>query len=102
MSTSPTGEHHNGAAAGEPLEDKMHQIRELLFGETKRENDARLAALEARVREFEQSMHRRLEALQASIDTLAREVGNERKRSLEQLASSIGELGDKVRRISAD
>lgn len=102
MSTSPFGEKHNGAASGEPFDDKMQQIRELLFGETKRESDARIALIEARVRELEQSMHRRLEAIQASIDTLARDVGNDRKRSLEQLAQSISELGDKVRRIGTD
>lgn len=102
MSTSPFGEKQNGAASGEPFDDKMQQIRELLFGETKRESDARIALIEARVRELEQSMHRRLEAIQASIDTLARDVGNDRKRSLEQLAQSISELGDKVRRIGTD
>lgn len=102
MSTSPFSEKHNGAATSEPFDDKMHQIRELLFGETKRESDARLTGIEARMREFEQSVHRRLDIIQASIETLARDVGNDRKRSLDQLALSISELGDKVRRIGTD
>jgi hypothetical protein len=102
MSTSPYGGYRNGAYAPEALEDKMQQIRELLFGEFKRDSDARLALIEARVRELEQGLHRKLDAIQARLDTIALEGANERRRSLEQLAESIGELGEKVRRISVD
>jgi hypothetical protein len=102
MSTSPHADKPNGSAAAEPFDDKMHQIRELLFGESKRESDARIALVEARVREMEQSLHRRLDAIQSSIEALARDVASDRKRSIDQLASSISELGEKVRRIGAD
>jgi len=101
MNTSPFGDNRNGPA-GFDYDDKMQQIRELLFGEFKRDSDARLALIEARVRELEQGMHRRLDAIQASIDTLSRDVAADRKRSLEQLAQSVTELGEKVRRIGAD
>ncbi|MGD9806367.1 MAG: hypothetical protein AB7E81_13850 [Hyphomicrobiaceae bacterium] len=102
MSTSPYSDKRNGTAGVEPFDDKMQQIRELLFGEFKRDSDARVALIEARVRELEQQMHRRLEALQASIDTLSRDVTADRKRSLEQLAQNISELGDRVRRIGTE
>lgn len=80
----------------------MHQIRELLFGEFKRDSDARLALIEARVRELEQGLHRKLDAIQARLDTLGADVSADRRRSLDQLASSIDELGDKIRRIGLD
>jgi len=102
MSTQPFGDYRNGIAAHEPFEDKMQQIRELLFGEFKRDSDARLALIEARVRELEQGLHRKLDAIQASLETLSGDVAAERRRSLEQLAQSINELGDKVRRIGVD
>lgn len=102
MSTSPFGDYRNGGVAPEPFEDKMHQIRELLFGEFKRDSDARLALIEARVRELEQGMNRKLDAIQASLDALAREVTADRRRGLDQLAQGIAELGEKVRRIGAD
>lgn len=102
MSTSPFGEYRNGSAGVEPFEDKMQQIRDLLFGEFKRDSDARLALIEARVRELEQGMHRKLDAIQASLAALSTDVTAERRRSLDQLAQSIGELGEKVRRIAAE
>lgn len=102
MSTSPFGEYRNGVAAAEPFEDKMHQIRELLFGEFKRDSDARLALIEARVRELEQSMSRKLDAIQASLDALGKDVTTDRRRSLDQLAQGIADLSEKVRRIGID
>ena len=102
MSTSPFGDFRNGSGAIEPFDDKMQQIRELLFGEFKRDSDARLALIEARVRELEQGMHRKLDAIQASLDALSGSVTAARKRSLDQLAQSIGELSEKVRRIGSE
>lgn len=102
MSTSPFGEYRNGLAAHDPLDDKMQQIRDLLFGEFKRDSDARLALVEARVRELEQGLHRKLDAIQARLDALGDEVGAERRRSFDQLAQSMVELGEKVRRIGVD
>ncbi len=102
MSTSPFGDFRNGLSAHEPLEDKMQQIRDLLFGEFKRDSDARLALVEARVRELEQGLHRKLDAIQARLDALGDEVGAERRRSFDQLAQSMLELGEKVRRIGVD
>lgn len=102
MSTSPLGEFRNGLGASEPFDDKMQQIRELLFGEFKRDSDARLALVEARVRELEQGIHRRLDAIQSSIEALSRDAINDRRRSLDQLAESIAELGEKVRRIGSE
>jgi hypothetical protein len=102
MSTSPYGDYRNGSGLSEPFDDKMQQIRELLFGEFKRDSDARLALIEARVRELEQGMHRRLDAIQASLDALSGSVTVDRKHTLDQLAQSIAELGEKVRRIGAD
>ena len=99
MSTSPFGDYRNGTAAAEPFEDKMQQVRDLLFGEFKRDSDARLALIEARVRELEQGMHRKLDAIQASLDRLAGDVAADRRRSFEMLSQSIAELGDKVRRM---
>ncbi|MBS0241670.1 MAG: hypothetical protein JSS20_05790 [Proteobacteria bacterium] len=102
MSSSPFGEYRNGVSASEPLEDKMQQIRDLLFGEFKRDSDQRLALVEARVRELESGLHRKLDAIQARLDALASDVSADRRRSLDRLADSIAELGEKVRRIGAD
>lgn len=98
----PFGEFRNGHAANEQFEDKMQQIRELLFGEFKRDSDARLALIEARVRELEQGLHRKLDAIQARLETLGGDVAAERRQSFEQLAASVTELGERVRQIARD
>jgi hypothetical protein len=51
------------------------------------------------VRELEQGLHRKLDAIQASLEVLSSDVAAERRRSLDQLAESIDELGHKIRRI---
>ncbi|MDX2158642.1 MAG: hypothetical protein SFW09_19245 [Hyphomicrobiaceae bacterium] len=100
MSTSPFGEFRNGSGAHEPFEDKMQQIRELLFGEFKRDSDARLALIEARVRELEQGLHRKLDAIQARLDQMSGDVANERRQSFDDLARHVVELGERIGQIS--
>lgn len=81
-------------------DDKMEQIRDLLFGEFKRESDARLALMEARLREIETTLTRRLEAVEARLDALNGEINAERRMSFDELSRSVFELGDRIRRIS--
>lgn len=88
------------ALARELLDDKMEQIRELLYGEFKRDNDARIALLEARVRELESGLHRKLDAIQSRLETLTVEIKSDRLAAFDQLASAVTELGDRVRHIS--
>ena len=100
MSSSPYGEYRNGHDASSPFDDKMHQIRELLFGEFKRDSDQRLALVEARVRELEQGLHRKLDAIQARLDQMSADLGAERRQSFEELARSVGELGNSISEIA--
>jgi hypothetical protein len=100
MSTSPFGDYRNGSAALEPFDDKMQQIRDLLFGEFKRDSDARLALIEARVRELEQGIHRKLDAIQARLDQLAGDVAVDRRQSFDELARHVVELGERIGQIS--
>jgi hypothetical protein len=99
MSTAPY-EYRNGASTGLPFDDKMQQIRELLFGEFKRDSDARLALIEAQVREVEQGLHRKLDAIQSRLDALAGTVTNERQQSFDELAQSLSDLSRRVQEIA--
>jgi hypothetical protein len=80
-------------------ERKMDQIRELIYGEAKREQEARIATLEMRVRELEVGLIRRLDALQARLDAMSGEITSERRTQFDELARSILDLGERVRRI---
>ena len=70
------------AAAGSQSDQKMDQVRELLFGEFEREVRARLNAMEAR------------------IEALATTTDRDRRRQFEELSRAISELGTHVGTIS--
>ena len=53
MNATSPGELWSGAAPTEATDDRLEQIRDLLYGEFKREHEARLRALETRVKELE-------------------------------------------------
>lgn len=100
MNATSLGELRNGAAQAEATDDKLEQIRDLLHGELKRDHDGRLRALEARIKDLEGDIHRKLDALQARVEALASESVAERRSSFDELSRSIFELGDRIRRIS--
>ena len=60
-------------------DDRMDQIRELLFGEAQRQNDARFMELTLRLRDLEQLFMRRLEALEARVAAISSEVTAEQR-----------------------
>ncbi len=80
-------------------DDKMDQVRELLFGEYQRQNDARMALLEARVRELELGIHRRLDGLEQRMESIAGKVDADNRAAFDELARGIADLGERVRRF---
>ncbi len=80
-------------------DDKMDQVRELLFGEYQRQSESRLALLEARVRELELSLQRRLEALEGRVEQIASRSEAEQRATLEELGRGMADLGERVRRL---
>jgi hypothetical protein len=80
-------------------DEKMEQVRELLFGEHQRQSEARLAMLEARIRELELSLLRRLEALEGRMEQVASRVEADQRATLDELGRGISDLGERVRRL---
>jgi hypothetical protein len=89
----------NGASTRDLPDVKMDQIRELLFGEVQRQNDLRVASLEAKYRELETSLQHRLDAMQARLDALAAETRGDRRQTLEELGRGLADLSDRIKRI---
>jgi hypothetical protein len=100
MTASSQYDPRHGHGGRDSIEDKMDQIRELLFGEFKRDNDARFALVEARVRELEAGIHRKLDAIQGRLDTLASDIRSDRNAAFDELSSSVVELAERIRRLS--
>ena len=87
-------------AGRELTDEKMEQVREILVGDSVRRMEARLTFLESRVNEFEVSIGRQLDALEARIEALAGTAEGERRSAFEALASSVAGLSEQIRRIS--
>lgn len=83
----------------EAVDEKMDQVRELLVGEDLRRSEARLAAMELRIREIETQLERRLDALTARIDAVAGEASGDRRSSFEELSRLVSGLGDEIRHL---
>ena len=52
-------------------DEKMQQIRDLLFGEYQRQTEARMALMEARIRELELGLQHRLDTVEQHVRSLA-------------------------------
>lgn len=96
------GEMKNGAGGREVTDEKMDQIRDLLFGEFQRQNEQRVNQLEARIRQLETDVQRRLDALQARLEALSGESQAERRSAFDELARGIHDLGERIRQIPRD
>lgn len=100
MKTSSIPGLANGQGAPRPISDeKMEQVRELLFGEFEKQTEQRVTALEARVRELEVGLHRQLDAMQARVEALAGEIDASQRTAHDEIASGLQELAERVRRV---
>ncbi len=89
-----------GAVNRDMTDEKMEQVREILIGDSVRRMEARVTFLETRLNEFEVSIGRQLDALEARIEALAGAADGERRVTFDALASSVAGLSEQIRRIS--
>jgi hypothetical protein len=81
--------------------DPMEQMRELLFGATKRETERQIGLLEAKVDEMRKDFLARFEALDSLLLELARDTEKNQADAILSIGGAITELGDKVKALSA-
>lgn len=80
-------------------DDRLDQVRDLLFGEYQRQTEARLAMMDARIRELELAIQRRLDALEQRAEHMIAKTDGDTRAAFEELARGMADLGDRVRRI---
>ena len=97
---APTLNDIRGAVSRDLTDEKMEQVREILVGDSVRRMEARVAFLETRMNDFEVSIGRQLDALEARIEALAGSAEGERRVTFEALAASVSSLSEQIRRIS--
>ena len=81
-------------------DERMEKVRELLLGDHIRANEARLAALEAKLRDVETVITQRIDVIHVRLEALAGEVHGDQRAAFDELAKSISDLGERIRRIS--
>lgn len=82
-----------------PSDVRMEQIRQLLLGDTLQAAGQRLSQLEARQKDFEQSVLQRLDVISQRLDALSREAVTDRRAAFDELARAMQDLGNRVRGI---
>ena len=102
MSGSTFTNLRNGSLTGgrQLSDEKMEQVRELLFGEFEKMTDTRLLQLEGRVRELEQSLQTRLDAMQARLDAMSAEIDTTQRAAFDELATGVQDLATRIKRVS--
>lgn len=98
MNATSYAEFRGAIGTASQNDEKMDQVRELLFGEYQRQSEARLALLEARIRELELAFHRRLDAIEQRVEQIAGKVDTEHRAAFDELGRGIADLGERVRR----
>ena len=81
-------------------DEKMEQVRELLFGEFEKQTEARVAHLEHRVRELEMLINTRLDALEARIEAKSGEMDATQRSAFEELSLGVQDLAQRIRRVA--
>lgn len=102
MNATSFGPIRNGSLPHEFGDDKMEQIRQLLFGEFERRTEEKIALLESRIRELELGFHQRLDALEVRQAELSSQLTGGQRAAFDELSRGIDELGERLRKLPRD
>lgn len=86
-------------APRQPSEGTIDQVRELLFGETQRQNDTRAEDLQKMVDALEAKLSRRLDQLEARLTALAQAGDDDRRKSLADVGQALSVLGKQINKL---
>ncbi len=78
----------------------IDQVRELLFGETKRSTEHGLGALDAKIDALTAAMQQRFSEVESRIAELARDTERAQAHAIDEIGSAITQLGASIRNMS--
>jgi hypothetical protein len=78
----------------------IDQVRELLFGGTKRSTEHGLGALEARISALTATMEQRFSEVESRLVELARDTERSQASAIDEIGSAITQLGASIRNMS--
>lgn len=94
----------SAAAAKAPSEaerNAIDQVRELLFGETRRTTDHRLEDVNTKLDALAAELRARFDKLEAALAALTREAESRRLQGIEQIGGALADLGAHIKKLGA-
>jgi hypothetical protein len=78
----------------------IDQVRELLFGETKRTTEQGIKALEDKLDALAATMHARFSEMETRASEAQRDAENSQASAIDDIGSAIAQLGASIRNMS--
>lgn len=93
----------NGAAAAAAMTEAgaIDQVRELLFGATKRTTEARLDDIDRQVALLRDDLAARFASLEAMLSQQGRDTDSKHNQSIDNIGLAIADLGATIRALGA-
>ena len=93
----------NGAAAAAAMTEAgaIDQVRELLFGATKRTTEARLDDIDRQVALLRDDLAARFASLEAMLSQQGRDTDSKHNQSIDNIGQAIADLGATIRALGA-
>lgn len=74
----------------------IDQVRDLLFGEAKREHDTRIAELDLTVRRMQSHFAAQLVAVEARVEAMSQALSSRHEESLRRIGEAMVSLGHQI------
>ena len=93
----------NGAAAAAAMTEAgaIDQVRELLFGATKRTTEARLDDIDRQLASLRDDLAARFASLEAMLSQQGRDTDSKHNQSIDNIGQAIADLGATIRAMGA-
>ena len=93
----------NGAAEGAAMieADTIDQVRELLFGATKRSTESRLDDIDRQIALMRDDINARFASLEAMLGQQGRDTDSKHSQSIDNIGQAIADLGATIRAMGA-
>ena len=93
----------NGAAAAVAMTETgaIDQVRELLFGATKRSTEARLDDIDRQLASLRDDLAARFASLEAMLSQQGRDTDSKHNQSIDNIGLAIADLGATIRALGA-
>ena len=89
------------AAEVEAERNAIDQVRDLLFGDTRRATDHRLEDVNTKVEALAAELRARFDKLESALAALTRDTESRRLHGIDQIGGALADLGAHIKKLGA-